>query len=60
MGNYSLGFCHWDLPALLIVIAVLVVIMIHNHRHKKKVQQYRREIEEKECSGNREMDNTIK
>lgn len=45
MGPYSLGFCKWDLPVLIVVIIAAAAIAVHNYRHGKKAEQYRRLIE---------------
>lgn len=46
MGPYSLGFCEWDVPALIVVLVVTAVIVVHNYKHSKKAEEYRIAIEE--------------
>ena len=46
MGPYSLGFCEWDITALILVFVVAVVIVIHNYKHSKRADEYRIAIEE--------------
>lgn len=58
MGPYSLGFCEWDIPALILVIVVTVVIVAHNYRHRMKVDEYKNAIEEIK-EGDQKVDNGI-
>lgn len=47
-SGYSLGFCHYDLPAFILLVIMSAVIIIHNHRFKKKRDKYEKAIEEKQ------------
>lgn len=47
LSGYSLGFCEFDLPALILLVLILVAIVVHNHKFKKKRDEYNQAIEEK-------------
>ena len=42
--GFSLGWCAWDLPALLILVAVAVVFVVRSRRMKKKERMYSEEL----------------
>lgn len=46
--KYCLGFCPWDLPALVLALLILLAIIIHNRRFKKKRDEYFRNAGENE------------
>ena len=41
-----LGFCHWDLPAAIILAAVIVTLVVRNHALKKKYKELKEVLEE--------------
>ena len=39
MHHTLLGFCGWDLPALIILIALIVVLVVRHNKLKKTEQE---------------------
>ena len=42
--NITLGWCAWDLPALVILVAMIVVFVVHRIRLKKREQNFENEL----------------
>lgn len=42
-----LGFCIWDIPALVVLIATVVVFLLHRHKQKKREKEFEDELAEK-------------
>ena len=36
--NIVLGFCTWDIPALILLIAAIAMLMIQQAKHRKKMR----------------------
>ncbi|MCQ2547087.1 MAG: hypothetical protein MJ161_06035 [Clostridia bacterium] len=47
MEHTLLGYCWWDLPALIILIAVIVVLVVRHRKLKKREQELEDAISEK-------------
>ena len=47
MQHTLLGFCWWDLPALIILIAIIVVLVIRHRKQKRREQELEDAIAEK-------------
>lgn len=37
--NYALGFCIWDIPALISFIIVATALFIQQHKHRKRMKE---------------------
>lgn len=46
LEHTTLGFCSWDIPALLILIAVLVVFAVKYHNMKKEEKNLEDQLSE--------------
>ena len=53
MHHTLIGFCWWDLPALIILLAVVVILLIR-HRKLKKIEK---ELEDQLSEVNSDADN---
>lgn len=53
MAHHTLiGFCHWDLPALIILLIVVAVLLWRNRKLKKREEELQDQINE--CTTNAE------
>ena len=43
----TLGFCMWDIPALIVLIAVCVIFAVHRHNQKKREQEFEEQLAER-------------
>lgn len=54
MAHHTLiGFCHWDLPALIILLIIVGVLLWRNHKLKKREEELQDQINE--CTANAEL-----
>ncbi len=44
VDHSSLGFCWWDLVALLVLVGVIVVFIVKTRQQKKLIQELENEI----------------
>ena len=47
-AHTSLGFCMWDIPALIVLILIIVIFIVHRHNQKKREEEldvYKRQDE---------------
>lgn len=42
-----LGFCIWDIPALIVLAATIVVFLVHRHKQKKREKDFEDQLAEK-------------
>lgn len=42
--NITLGWCAWDLPALIVLIAMIVVFVVHRIKLKKREKNFENEL----------------
>lgn len=47
MQHTLLGFCWWDLPALIILIGIIVVLIVRHRKLKKREEELEDAIAEK-------------
>ena len=45
--NTKLGFCAWDIPALIVLVIVVVVFIVHRHNQKKREEEFENKLAEK-------------
>lgn len=43
----TLGFCIWDIPALIVLIAIVVVFIVHRHNQKKREKDFEDQLAER-------------
>lgn len=43
----TLGFCFWDIPALIVLIAMIVVLVLHIIKQKRREKEFEDELSEK-------------
>ena len=43
----ALGYCIWDIPALILLIAMVVICLIHIKKQKKREQEFEEELARK-------------
>ena len=36
----SLGFCAWDIPALIVLIVIVVIFAVHRNNQKKREKEF--------------------
>ena len=54
MAHHTLiGFCHWDLPALIILLIVVAIFLVRNRKLKKREEELQDQINE--CTANAEL-----
>ena len=41
LENFILGFCLWDLPAVIPLIIIIVAFIIQERKHKRKMTELR-------------------
>lgn len=46
----SLGFCKWDIPALVVLGAIVVIFCVHHYKQKKREKQFEDELAKKLAS----------
>ena len=46
-AHTSLGFCAWDIPALIVLIIMIVVFIVHRHNKKKREVDFENQLAEK-------------
>ena len=46
MYHTTLGFCWWDIPAVLILLAVVVVLIVRHSKMKKTVKSLEDQLTE--------------
>lgn len=39
LGQGFLGFCIWDIPALILLVAVIIIFFALNHKMKQKEKE---------------------
>lgn len=44
MIHTTLGFCFWDIPALIILAAMVIVLIVHIVRQKKREKNMEEEL----------------
>lgn len=44
MAHVSLGWCAWDLPALIVLVAIVVIFIVHRSKMKKREKQFNEEL----------------
>lgn len=44
MIHTTLGFCFWDIPALIILTAMVIVLIVHIVRQKKREKNMEEEL----------------
>lgn len=42
-----LGFCAWDLPALIVLVAMMIVFITHRHNQKKREKDFEEQLADK-------------
>lgn len=47
MTHLALGWCVWDLPALIIVVAVIAVLCVYRGKLKKREKELNEELARK-------------
>lgn len=45
-AHTSLGFCMWDIPALIVLAAMVVVFAVHRHKQKKREKDFEDQLAE--------------
>lgn len=45
LENTTLGFCMWDIPALIVLIAIVAVFVVHQVRHKKRQKEFDEQLQ---------------
>lgn len=58
-AHTSLGFCIWDIPALIVLIAVIVVFIAHRHNQKKREKDFEDQLAEKLAKNTVEQEETV-
>lgn len=48
--NITLGWCVWDLPALLVLLAMALIFVIHHHGMKKREAQFEKELARRDAN----------
>lgn len=43
----TLGFCFWDIPALIVLIAIIVVFVVHVIRQNRREKEFEDELSER-------------
>ncbi|MBI4856903.1 MAG: hypothetical protein HY818_09195 [Acetobacterium woodii] len=43
----TLGFCIWDIPALIVLIAIVVIFIVHRHNQKKREKDFEDQLAER-------------
>lgn len=43
----SLGFCTWDIPALIVLVIMIIVFIVHRHNQKKREDEFENQLAEK-------------
>ena len=43
----KLGFCFWDIPALIVLIAIIAVFVVHVIRQKRRENEFEDELSDK-------------
>lgn len=46
--NVALGFCWWDLPALILLIAVTALFFVRRHKLGKEIKELQDQLSEKQ------------
>lgn len=46
-AHTSLGFCAWDIPALIVLVIMIVVFIVHRHNQKKREEEFENKLAEK-------------
>ena len=46
-AHTSLGFCAWDIPALIVLVIMIVVFIVHRHNQKKREDEFENQLAEK-------------
>lgn len=41
MGNFTLGFCFWDIPAVIAFGIAISLLVIQQRKHKARMQKLR-------------------
>lgn len=54
-----LGFCAWDIPALIVLAAIIVIFIIHRRNMKKCEQEFEEELVDMQNSANQNQSNQI-
>lgn len=49
----TLGFCLWDLLALVVLAAVVAMLLVHMHENRKRQKELEQEIAEQNASRQR-------
>ncbi|MDD6190180.1 MAG: hypothetical protein PUB75_01135 [Firmicutes bacterium] len=52
MHHTLLGFCWWDLPALIILIGIIVFLIVRHSKLKRYERELQDAIDEKAADGN--------
>lgn len=42
-----LGFCAWDIPALIILAAMVVIFIVHRRNMKKREEEFEQDLSDK-------------
>ena len=43
----KLGFCFWDIPALIVLIAIIAIFVVHVIRQKRRENEFEDELSDK-------------
>ncbi|MBQ0018451.1 MAG: hypothetical protein KBS63_04450 [Clostridiales bacterium] len=47
MTHHTLiGFCHWDIPAAIILLLVLAILLYRNHKLKKRKEELQEKLDD--------------
>ena len=46
-GHGFLGFCIWDIPALIVLAAIIVLFAVHSHKMKREEKELEEGLSDK-------------
>ena len=46
-AHTSIGYCMWDIPALIVLILIIVIFIVHRHNQKKREEEFEDQLSEK-------------
>ena len=44
MTHIALGWCIWDIPALIVLLAIVVIFVVHVNKLKKREKAFEEEL----------------
>lgn len=48
MTHLALGWCIWDIPALIVLVAIVVIFVVHTNKLKKREKEFEKELAQAE------------